>query len=223
MCSKDSNKRADMKQRSHAPQHHRHHPALADSDFLLGRSSSGTDGRGSGVDLSMRSPPTAEVHFATSPSFPEEDNVEESSYNDSPHRRERTASPSSSTRRRMTAAAPSMSAFAAGESGHTGTGMPIREQQQQPQQSPPLGRSATDRENRGVSRRRPRSGMLCSHSAFAHKSPPAPLGDGSTGPLGGYMIQQGKPFRGGANDFQAGGPSASGGRGAGGHGGQQVR
>lgn len=233
--SKDSNKRANMKQKGHAPQHHHHHhhPVLADPNFLLGHASSGADGGGGGVDRSMRSPPTAEVHFAPSPSFPEEENVDERNYNDSLQKHQQPASsPSSRMRRQMTVTTTSpASAFAAGESSHAGTGMSTREQQQQQlqlQQPPPLTRSTTERETGGVvSRGRPRSGFLSSRGVFAHKSPPAPLGGGRTGPLGGYMIQQGGSYRGGgggASGFLGGGEGLSGGgRGGGGHGGQQVR
>ncbi|CAM9478403.1 unnamed protein product [Ectocarpus sp. 4 AP-2014] len=78
----------------------------------------------------------------------------------------------------------------------------------------------------GGSRRRPRRGLLASRGAFPSKMPPAPLGRGGSSLLGGYVIQQGLPFRGGGGEASGLFPGADGltggGRGTSGHGGQQA-
>lgn len=210
-----------MKQKAHAQQqHHHHHPVLAEPCPPLGSPSSGAGDDGVGdVDRSLRSPPAIGVHFAA----PEEDHGEESHKNEGPRRQVQTTSPS----RRRTTAVAAMSASAGEEGTQNGPGGPTvaREQQQQPQTAP-FSRASGSREASGASRRRPRSGALPQRGVSVTKSPPAPLGGGSRGPLGGYVIQQGGSCRDAgdsAGGLLGGGAMASGGRGAGGHGGPQVR
>ncbi|CAM9593530.1 unnamed protein product [Ectocarpus sp. 12 AP-2014] len=78
----------------------------------------------------------------------------------------------------------------------------------------------------GGSRRHPRRGLLASRGAFPSKGPPAPLGRGGSSLLGGYVIQQGGPFRGGGGEasglFPGAEGLAGGGRGTSRDGGQQA-
>lgn len=221
--SKNSNKRANMKQKGHAQQHHHHHhTVLAQPGSPLGPPSVCADDDGAGDAVRcLRSPPTIGVHFAA----PEDDDDEKRNKNDGSGRQQQP--PSSPSRRRMTMAA-ATSATTGEETAQNGTATlaGAREQQQQQQlQTVPLRRAGNSREASRASRRRPRSGAPPSRGASAIKSPPAPLGRGSGGPLGGYVIQQGVSCRDGGNSsgLIGVGATASGGRGAVGHGGPPVR
>lgn len=212
-----------MRQKSHPQQHHHHHPVLAEPSSVLGPASTDGDSCGS-VDNSLRPPQTAGVRFAT----PEEDDADERN-KDNGRCLDGQKLPPSPSRRQMTAGA-ALSATTGGELTQTnGAGViPAGARDQQPRQqlSAPLGRPHSARNVDGVvSRRRPRQGALTTLGVSACKSPPPPLGRGSSGPLGGYRIQQGGPYRGGddANLFLGGGGLAGGGRGGSGLGAPQVR
>lgn len=210
-----------MRQKSHPQQHHHHHPVLADPSSVLGPASTDGDSCG-GVDNSLRPPQTAGVRFAT----PEEDDADESN-------KDKGRCPDghklpSPLRRQMTAGA-AISTTTDGELTQTnGVGVVptgARDQQLHQQLSAPLGRPHGARNADGVSRRRARQGALGALGVSASKGPPPPLGGGNSGPLGGYRIQQGGPYRGqdDANHFLGGGGLTGGGRGAPGLGVPQVR
>lgn len=216
-ASKNSNKRANMKQKGHPQQqHHHHHPVSATPSSPMRPPPAGASDEGaSDADRSLRSPPTIGVHFAA----PEEDDVEKSNMQHGSSGSRQQQQPSSPSRRRMTAGA-AVSATASEETSQTSAGTtPTGARDQQ------LGRASSSREGASVSRRRPRSGALPSRGASAVKGPPAPLGGGRNGPLGGYAIQQGGSCRdgGGSSGLLGGGTMAGGGRGTGGNSGPQVR